>query len=90
MFLALMIPTLIHTIYNVFFSIVSFSNNSVSSLIVIILFILSIYFIGIMFIMRTNALNKIFISNGFFPKKYNYLMKRNEFMYKESRNYNGA
>ncbi len=90
MILALMIPTLIHTVYNVFFSIVSFSNNSGSSIFVIILFILSVYFIGIMFIMRTTALNRIFISNGFFPKKYNYLMRRNEFVYKESRNYYGA
>ncbi|MBQ9013155.1 MAG: PrsW family intramembrane metalloprotease [Bacilli bacterium] len=90
MILALMIPTLIHTVYNVFFSIVSFSNNSGSSIFVIILFILSVYFIGIMFIMRTTALNKIFISNGFFPKKYNYLMRRNEFVYKESRNIYGA
>ena len=90
MILALMVPTLIHTVYNVFFSIVSFSNNSGSSIFVIILFILSVYFIGIMFIMRTTALNKIFISNGFFPKKYNYLMRRNEFVYKESRNIYGA
>ena len=90
MILALMIPTLIHTVYNVFFSIVSFSNNSSSSIFVIILFILSVYFIGIMFIMRTTALNKIFISNGLFPRKYNYLMRRNEFAYKESRNYYGA
>lgn len=90
MALALIVPTLIHTVYNVFFSIVSFSNNSTSSIFVIILFILSVYFIGIMFIMRTNALNKIFISNGLFPKKYNYLMRRNELTYKESGNYNGA
>ncbi|MBO5530294.1 MAG: PrsW family intramembrane metalloprotease [Bacilli bacterium] len=90
MILALMIPTLIHTVYNVFFSIVSFSNNSGSSIFVIILFILSVYFIGIMFIMRTTALNKIFISNGFFPKKYNYLMRRNEFVYKESGSIYGA
>ena len=90
MIFALSVPTIVHTVYNVFFSIVSFSNNSSSSIIVIILFILSVYFIGIMFIMRTNALNKIFISNGYFPKKYSYLMKRNEFLYKESRNYNGA
>lgn len=90
MILALMVPTLIHTVYNVFFSIVSFSNNSGSSIFVIILFILSVYFIGIMFIMRTTALNKIFISNGFFPKKYNYLMRRNEFVYKESGNIYGA
>jgi len=90
MFFALVIPTLIHTIYNVFFSIVSFQANSLSSIIVIILFILSVYFIGIMFILRTNALNKIFITNGLFPRKYDFLMKKNEFVYKERGNYYGA
>ena len=90
MICALMIPTLIHTIYNVFFTIVSFLDTTTMSLIIIVLFVMSIYFVGIMFILKTNNLNKIFISNGFYPKKYNYLMKKNEFIYKESRRYYGA
>lgn len=85
MILALLIPTLIHGVYNVFFSIVSLSTSSSASIIVIILFVLSVYFIGIMFIMRTNALNKIYVRNGLFPRKYAYLMRKNEFIYKESR-----
>ena len=87
---ALFIPTFIHTVYNVFFSVVSLSNASNISIIIIILFILSIYFIGIMFILRTNDLNKIFISNGNYPEKYSYLMKKSEFVYDRSRRYNNA
>ena len=78
---ALFMPTLIHTIYNVFFSVVSLSNTSTS---------LSIYFIGIMFIYKTYSLNKIFVSNGYYPNKYKYLMRRNEFIYRESRKFYGA
>lgn len=90
MALALVIPTIIHTIYNVFFSVVSFSNTTVTSIIVIVLFVLSIYFIGIMFVVRTNALNKVFVRNGLYPKKYSYLMIKNEFAFKESGNYHVA
>ncbi|MBQ1496435.1 MAG: PrsW family intramembrane metalloprotease [Bacilli bacterium] len=87
---ALFMPTLIHTIYNVFFSVVSLSNTSTSSMLVVILFVLSIYFIGIMFIYKTYSLNKIFVSNGYYPNKYKYLMRRNEFIYRESRKFYGA
>ena len=92
MLLALLIPTLIHTIYNIFFSIVSMPDSSTFQygLIIVILFVLSIYFIGIMFIYKTSNLNKIFINNGFYPKRYRYLMRKNEFIYKESRRYYGA
>ena len=87
---ALLIPTFIHTVYNVFFSVVSLSNTSNMSLIIIILFVLSIYFIGIMFILRTSDLNKIFITNGSYPEKYSYLMRKNEFVYEKGRRYYGA
>lgn len=90
MILALLVPTLIHTVYNVFFSIVSFSGSNNYSIIIILLFVASIYFVGILFIYRINNLNKIFINNGYFPKKYNYLMRKNEFIYQESRKYYGA
>lgn len=90
MLCALFLPTLIHTIYNVFFSIVSFSSSNNYSIIIILLFVVSIYFVGILFIYRISNLNKIFISNGYFPKKYNYLMRKNEFIYQESRKYYGA
>ncbi len=87
---ALFMPTLIHTIYNVFFSVVSLSNTSSSSMFIVILFVLSIYFIGIMFIYKTYSLNKIFVSNGNYPRKFKFLMRRNEFIYKESRKFYGA
>ncbi|MBO6195267.1 MAG: PrsW family intramembrane metalloprotease [Bacilli bacterium] len=90
MFFALLVPTIIHTVYNVFFSVVSLSNTSGNSVMIIILFVLSIYFIGIMFIMKTSSLNKVFIHNGLYPKKYSYLMRKNEFVYKGSRRYYGA
>ena len=61
-----------------------------SYLLVVILFVLSIYFIGIMFIYKTYSLNKIFVSNGYYPNKYKYLMRRNEFIYRESRKFYGA
>lgn len=90
MICALLIPTFIHAVYNVFFSVVSLSNTSNMSLIIIILFVLSIYFIGIMFILRTSDLNKIFITNGSYPEKYSYLMRKNEFVYEKGRRYYGA
>ncbi len=79
MFLALAVPTFIHTLYNVFFSVVSLSNTN-NTVIMIILFILSIYFIGIMYIIRIHSLNKIFINNGVYPKLYSYLMNKSEFI----------
>lgn len=82
---ALLMPTLIHTVYNIFFSVVSFTNASTMSIIIIILFIISIYFIGIMFTMKTYSLNKVFINNGYYPRQYRYLMKKNEFNYFQSR-----
>ena len=84
MALALLVPTTIHTVYNVFFSIVSLTDTSVVYALVIILFVLSIYLIGIMFIWKTRLLNRIFVSNGVYPKRKRYLMTKNDFMLKES------
>lgn len=81
-----LIPTLIHSIYNIFFSVIMLDTSSTISTMVIILFILSIYFIGIYTIMRTNSLNQIFINNGYYPKKYSFLMRKNDYIYKESSN----
>lgn len=85
MFLALIVPTLIHSIYNTFFSLVTFASNSYSIILITILFVLSIYFIGIMFIMKINNLNKIFINNGYYPKQYRFLMKKSESVYFKNR-----
>ena len=79
--LSLFIPTMIHTIYNVFFSVVLMDATSIATLIIVILFVLSIYFIGVLFILKTNKLNIIFINNGYYDKHYKFLMRKNDFVY---------
>lgn len=79
--LSLFIPTLIHTIYNVFFSVVLMDATSIVTLIIVILFVLSIYFIGVLFILKTNKLNNIFITNGYYSNYYKFLMRKNDFIY---------
>jgi RsiW-degrading membrane proteinase PrsW (M82 family) len=83
--LSLSIPTLIHTIYNVFFSVILMDSNNILTLIIVILFVLSIYFIGIMVILKTNALNTIFINNGYYNKHYRFLMRKNDYVYENMR-----
>jgi RsiW-degrading membrane proteinase PrsW (M82 family) len=84
---SLFIPTLVHTIYNVFFSIILIdaTNTSIITLILIILFVLSIYFVGVMFILKTNKLNVTFINNGYYPKHYKFLMRKNDYIYEKMR-----
>ena len=83
--LSLFIPTLIHTIYNVFFSIVLMDSSNFLTLIIVILFVLSIYFIGVLVIIKTNALNTIFINNGYYNKHYRFLMRKNDYVYENLR-----
>ncbi|MBQ3475335.1 MAG: PrsW family intramembrane metalloprotease [Bacilli bacterium] len=88
--LAIITPIFIHTIYNLFFElsyVASTTDENGKSIIVIILFVLSIYFVGIMFILKTNLLNKIYVANGVYPKRKNYLMTKNEFIIRESKKY---
>ena len=82
--LSLSFPVFIHTLYNTFFSMVSISNGSLLSTLIIMLFILSIYFVGIFFIYKTNKLNNIFIRNGQYSKLYRYLMTKDDYVIKES------
>ena len=83
---SLFIPTLVHTIYNVFFSMILMDySSSLLVLVIIIVFILSIYFIGVLFILRTNSLNKIFINNGYYNKHYRFLMRKNDYIYENLR-----
>ena len=42
---------------------------------------LSIYFVGVLFILKTNSLNKIFINNGYYSKHYRFLMRKNDYVY---------
>lgn len=84
---SLFVPTLVHTIYNVFFSVIliDVSNTSIITLILIILFVLSIYFVGVMFILKTNSLNVTFINNGYYTKHYKFLMRKNDYIYEKLR-----
>lgn len=78
---SLLVPTFVHTIYNSFFSFfILIFKDSQYLLIIMIIFVLSIYAIGIMYIFRTKKLNDIFINSGNYPKKYNYLMNRKEYI----------
>jgi RsiW-degrading membrane proteinase PrsW (M82 family) len=79
----LFIPMIIHTTYNIFFSIISDTKGtSMYNLIIIALFILSIYLIGILYIVKINDLNKIFINNRIYPKKFRFLMNKREYILK--------
>lgn len=78
---SIIIPTFIHSVYNCFFSLTMINLRSKSyALIVILLFLLSIYAIGVAYLRKIIDLNKIFISNGEYPKEYYYLMTKDEFM----------
>ncbi len=79
----LFIPMIIHTTYNIFFSIISKSNNTTMYyLIIISLFVLCIYLIGILYIIKINDLNKIFMNNRIYPKKFRFLMNKREYILK--------
>ena len=85
--LSLSVPVLIHALYNTFFSMVSISKGSMASTALILLFILSIYFVGVFFIYKTTKLNEIFVKNLEYKKGYRYLMTKNDYLLKESRRY---
>lgn len=78
---SLLIPTLVHTVYNSFFSFfIILLKDSAFLMPVLVVFVLSVYLIGIIYILRTIKLNKIFITSENYPKKYNYLMTQKEFI----------
>lgn len=79
----LLIPMLIHTTYNLFFSIVTDAQSTMMyNLLLISLFVLSIYLIGILYIVKINDLNKIFINNRIYPKRFRFLMNKREYILK--------
>ena len=79
----LLIPMIIHTTYNIFFSVISETDGAMMyNLIIISLFVLSIYLIGILYIVKINDLNKIFINNRIYPKKFRFLMNKREYILK--------
>lgn len=78
---SLLIPTLVHTVYNAFFSFfILLFEDSDYFLLIMVLFVLSVYIIGIIYIFRTKKLNDIFVKSGNYSKKYNYLMNRKEYI----------
>jgi len=79
------VPLAIHSIYNIFFSVILMDANTILSLLIVITFILSIYFIGVSVIFKTSKLNTIFITNGIFKKPYTFLMRKNDYIYSKLR-----
>lgn len=80
---SLFYPTIIHTIYNTFFSfIIIMFENSNFFLPIFFSFIVSIYLIGLIYIKKIRYINSIFIKNGNYPLKYKFLMTKNEYINK--------
>ncbi|MBR3490604.1 MAG: PrsW family intramembrane metalloprotease [Bacilli bacterium] len=79
----LLIPMLIHTTYNLFFSIITDTTSTMMyNLLLISLFVISIYLIGILYIVKITDLNKIFINNRIYPKRFRFLMNKREYILK--------
>ncbi len=78
---SLLIPTIVHTVYNSFFSLfIILLKDSAFLMPILVIFVLSVYLIGIIYILRTVKLNEIFTDSKNYPKKYNYLMTKKEFI----------
>lgn len=79
--LSLFIPTFIHTFYNIFFSLTMINLRTKSfALIVIILFLTSIYGLGYLFYKKIKEVNIYFDENIEYPKQYKFLMTKEEFI----------
>ena len=74
----LIVPTMIHFIYNYSLSnvITKFSSNDIVLVIAMIIFFIPFYLISFMFIKKTKFLNEKFISN----EKYQKLMTKDEYV----------
>lgn len=83
---SLLIPTFIHSVYNCFFSLTMINLTSKPyALLIIILFLVSIYLIGIEYLEKIVDVNKIFMTDGVYPKQYEYLMTRKDFLSKRNK-----
>lgn len=77
---AMLLPVVVHTTYNSFFTFtISSLKSSNKFLIILIIFLLSMYLLGILFIRKIQYVNKLFTSNNKYPKEYEYLMNKDEF-----------
>lgn len=77
---SLAIPVIIHAGYNMlltFIPLYTRDNNIIQ--LSIVLFIISIYTIGFIFVKKNLKLNESFIKNKKYPDKYNFLMNKREF-----------
>lgn len=74
------IPILIHSIYNIILTFLPIiTNNSKIIQFSIILYIISVYIIGIIYIRKNIKLNELYVKNKKYPEKYNFLMHKPEF-----------
>ena len=78
---AILIPASIHTVYNCFFSLSMINlKTKPYAVLIIVLFIMSVYVIGYIYLKHIRSLNNVFISNGKYSKSFSYLMTQNEFL----------
>lgn len=77
---SLAIPIIIHASYNMILTFlpIYIKNNNLIQL-SIVLFIISIYTIGFIFVQKNINLNEKFIKNKKYPDKYQFLMNKKEF-----------
>ena len=86
--LAIIIPSIIHGTYNNLMSVlgslnVDYNNPIMVLLLLVIpltLIMIALFYIAIKFLKNTYKLNKVFINNGKFDKKYEYLMNYDEYL----------
>lgn len=77
---AMIIPVIVHASYNSFFTFtLNALKNSNKFVILLIIFLLSIYVLGILFIKKIKEVNSMFINKKEYPKEYNYLMTKDEY-----------
>ncbi len=77
----ILMPVFIHSVYNSFFSITMINlRTKPYALLIILIFLISIYFIGILYLRRIIELNNIFIDDKEYPDEYKNLMTQSEFI----------
>lgn len=78
--ISILIPSIVHFAYNSFFSFtLSDITDSSVFMLMLIIFLLSIYALGFLYFKKTTEINKKFLKNEGFNKEYHYLMHKEEF-----------
>lgn len=88
LFKSLTLPIFIHSIYNLiltFIPIITTNTKIIQT--IIIIYVISVYTIGYVYIKKTISLNNFFIKNKKFPKNYKFLMHKREYknLFKKSK-----